>query len=390
MMIQDVKEKIRKGVERSEFDAVISVGPDNVQYLSNVNLPFLYSFPDRPVIVLWPKNHDPCIICPVEWGKSVENSGWIEEVFTYEDGKRGQAQAIMKLVERIKSTVDRDARISVEYNRISNTMYSILHEELTGYKLVDCGSWLRELRMVKTGDEVDLLEEVSHRVDHGIVGAAHHIIVTHTKTEMAFAEDIRVHCIERLLDTVGHHSMSQVASGEHATKFWSLTDRYAVGWEKMLLEDEIVRMSMTSSLDGYWSDASRILVMGEPNEEQARAFQGIVKLREKALQTIRPGVKCSEVYLELLQESERVGVNLISEMALGHGVGKTSHEPPYIVEDDETELQPGMVLVLDPVVLGPKDEILRSKDTILVTETGCRILGWYVNWRAPYIAAYNL
>jgi len=71
-------------------------------------------------------------------------------------------------------------------------------------------------------------------------------------------------------------------------------------------------------------------------------------------------------------------------------VGKTSHEPPYIVEDDETELHPGMVLVLDPVVLGPKDEILRSKDTILVTETGCRILGWYVNWRAPYIAAYNL
>jgi len=49
-----------------------------------------------------------------------------------------------------------------------------------------------------------------------------------------------------------------------------------------------------------------------------------------------------------------------------------------------------MVLVLDPMIYGPEREILRSKDTVVVTEDGCRVVGWYKNWREPYVANYTL
>jgi Xaa-Pro dipeptidase len=386
----DVYEKICKEIIKSDYSAIISVGSDNVQYLSGANLPFLYSFPDRPVFVLWPKDKDPCMICPEEWGESARYMSWIKQVYTYEEGNGDHSQALKLLTDKVNSLINKKSKIGVEFNRISNTLYKSLLNELNDFEVADCSSWLREVRMIKTKKEVALLEKVAYRVDHGIVGAAHHIIVTHSKTEMAFAEDIRVHCIERELDTLGHHSMAQAVSGEHTKKFWPLTERYSVGWEKMLLNDEIVRMSMISSIDGYWSDASRTLIMGEPTKGQKEAFQGIVKLREKAKQIIKPGIKSNEIYRELILESEKMEIKLVTEMGLGHGIGKTNYEPPYITEDDETVLKQGMVLVLDPVVYGPEDEILRSKDTVLVTDTGCRILGEYINWRAPYIAAYNL
>lgn len=44
-----------------------------------------------------------------------------------------------------------------------------------------------------------------------------------------------------------------------------------------------------------------------------------------------------------------------------------------------------MVLVLDPVVYGPDRVIMRSKDTVLITETGCKIVGWYKDWGEPYL-----
>jgi Xaa-Pro aminopeptidase len=115
-----------------------------------------------------------------------------------------------------------------------------------------------------------------------------------------------------------------------------------------------------------------------------------VALREAGLRAIKLGVKCSEVYEEVKKEAALRGAELVSGLPVGHGVGVTSREPPYLGASDDTELVPGMVLVLDPVVLGPEKEIMMSKDTVVVTEDGCRLVGWYKDWREPYIANYTL
>jgi len=385
-----VYEKVCDEIGSSDFDAIVSVGSDNVQYLSRASLPFLYSYPDRPVMVLWPKKGAPTCICPAEWASTLRNTGWIGRVSAYIEGDESLKPAVNALAKEVIAFVEEGGRIGLDLNRAFNALFKELKAALKGGELVDCSDWLKELRMTKTPQEAELLEDVALRTDHGIVGSAHHIIVTHPKTEMALAEDTRVHCIERELDTVGHHSMAQAASGVNAKKFWPMVDRYAVGWEKRLKEGEIVRLGMISSYVGYWSDATRMLINGEPTPEQSQAFEGLVDLREKAISTIRPGVKCSEVFRSVAEDAEKSGIKLIKELGVGHGVGVTSNEAPYLTASDETELKPGMILVLDPVVFGPDQEIMRSKDTVIVTNTGCEILGWYINWRAPYIAAYNL
>jgi Xaa-Pro aminopeptidase len=363
-----IYEKVYEAIEKTDYDAVISVGPDNIQYLCGAALPFLYNSPDRPVIVLWPKKGSPSIICPVEWVSTLHSNSWIIKVLGYIEGEESLKSSVVVLAKEVRDFVGEGANIGLDMNRVSNVLFKELEQALSGIELLDCSDWLRKLR----------------------VGAAHHIIVTHPKTEMALAEDTRVHCIERELDTVGHHSMAQATSGENVRKLWPLVERYSVGWEKRLRPGEMVRLGMISSYDGYWSNITRMVINGEPTLEQSQAFEELVTLRKKAISSIRPGINCSNVYRSVVEEAERNGIKLIKEMGVGHGIGVTSSEAPYLTAWDETLLEPGMVLVLDPVIIGPEGEILRSKDTIKVTETGCKILGWYINWRAPYIAAYNL
>jgi Xaa-Pro aminopeptidase len=385
-----IYEKVSEAIEKSEYDAVISVGPDNIQYLSGAALPFLYNSPDRPVIILWPKKSSPTIICPAEWVSTLRSNSWIIKVLGYIESAESLKPAVEVLTKEVRDFVGKGAKIGLDMNRVSNVLFKELEQALSGIELLDCSDWLRKLRIKKTIQEVELLEDIALRTDHGIVGAAHHIIVTHPKTEMALAEDTRVHCIERELDTVGHHSMAQATSGENVKKLWPLVERYSVGWEKRLRPGEMVRLGMISSYDGYWSNTTRMVINGEPTIEQSQAFEELVTLRKKAISLIRPGISCSKVYKSVVEEAERKGIRLIKELGVGHGIGVTSSEAPYLTAWDETLLEPGMVLVLDPVIIGTKGEIMRSKDTIKVTETGCKILGWYINWRAPYIAAYNL
>jgi Xaa-Pro aminopeptidase len=243
--------------------------------------------------------------------------------------------------------------------------------------------------MIKTPQEADLLAEVAYRTDHGIAGAAHHTSSKSSKTEKFFAEDIRVHCLERQVDVVGYHAISQVASGAHAAKLWPLPPKFGLGWDNVTAPGEMVRMEMRSCLHGYWSDAARIMIMGEPTLEQAEAYQGLVALRETAVRHMEPGIKCSAVFEAVRTEAERTSVDLLDGLGVGHGVGVTPYEAPYLTGSDGTELAAGMVIVIDPVVRTARGEILRSKDTVILTEAGCVIVGWYQDWRVPYTTAHT-
>ncbi len=83
-------------------------------------------------------------------------------------------------------------------------------------------------------------------------------------------------------------------------------------------------------------------------------------------------------------------MKLVEGLALGHGIGVADVEAPYISAKDDTKICPGMALVIRPVVEGPKGELLWSSDTVVVEDDGPRVVGWYKDWRAPYVANYTL
>jgi len=374
-----ILEKVHNALDASAYDAIVAVGPDNVQYLSGATLPYLYNRRASPVLVFWPKGGEPSCVCPAEWASAVRESGWVTKVQPYADA------AVEALVGLIHQSGKSRLKLGLDLSRVSHKLFEMLREALPEAELAGCDDWLSRLRMVKTNPEMALLEQIADLTDHGINGAIHHVIVSSLKTALTLAEELRVHCMERELDVVGYHAVSQVASGEDAKKLWPLPPAFGFSSTRPLDAGAWVRMEIKTGLRGYWSDAARMMVTGEPTPEQRAAYDALVTVRETAMRCLRPGARCCDVFEAVKQEASSADIALLPEFGLGHGIGVTPCEPPYLNGSDETMLESGMLLILDPIIRSPEGVLLRSKDTVRITDTGCEIVGWYKDWREPYI-----
>jgi Xaa-Pro aminopeptidase len=125
---------------------------------------------------------------------------------------------------------------------------------------------------------------------------------------------------------------------------------------------------------GYGSDTSRTVCVGEPSTE-VREVHEVVRLAQQAgVDAVRPGVACQEV--------DRAARALITEAGYGeqfihrtgHGIGTTTHEPPYMIEGEEQPLVPGMCFSVEPGIYLSGRFGVRIEDIVTVTENGGRRL----------------
>jgi Xaa-Pro aminopeptidase len=388
-VIEDIISKIKNSLENSGFDAVLVFGYDNVQYLSGAYLYFPPSYPDRYISIFWSKNDEPVAILPHEWESSFLNLSWINKTKTYIE-KPGSPSSIAEVAANLaKNSVRRTGKIGIDIQRTSVNLFNRLENALEDFEVGSCDIWLRNLRITKTPKELDLLEKISYKIDHAIAGQAHHVLVKQASTEMSNTENLRVHALERELDEVGQNSIAQVSTGDNSTKFWPYAPKYGIGYDRVPIHHEIMRMELWGTQNGYWSYGARLLTMGEPTDNQIANYDGLVALREIAQKNIKPGISCKQIYEIIKSTAAEKGIKILPNLTLGSGIGVSDREPPYLSAADETELLPGMILLLRLVIKGPNDELIMNNDTIIVTDEGSKIVGWYKDWRRPFIANYT-
>jgi Xaa-Pro aminopeptidase len=144
---------------------------------------------------------------------------------------------------------------------------------------------------------------------------------------------------------------------------------------------DMVAADISTNIDGYHSDETRMYVLGEPDDHQKRAFDVIYAAQQAALDAIRPGVKGRDVYHAARQVVEKAGY--LEHFAgysrypqynyLGHGVGLEANEHPLINSRDDTILQPNMVIAVEPKLIAPQWGV-SLEDTLLITNNGYKLL----------------
>ena len=96
---------------------------------------------------------------------------------------------------------------------------------------------------------------------------------------------------------------------------------------------------------GYGSDTSRTVCVGEPSA-LVREVHEVVRLAQQAgVEAVRPGVACQEIDRAARQVITEAGYGEQFIHRTGHGIGTTTHEPPYMIEGEEQPLVPGHVLL---------------------------------------------
>ena len=128
---------------------------------------------------------------------------------------------------------------------------------------------------------------------------------------------------------------------------------------------------------GYDSELERTMVMGEPSAEQIKYFNHMFNAQTIALETIKPGIPCSEVDKKVREYFVENGLMETWRHHSGHAKSMLIHEAPFLDIGDHRLLEVGMVFTVEPGIYVSDFAGFRHSDTVAVTETGFEFLTFY-------------
>jgi D-alanyl-D-alanine dipeptidase len=143
---------------------------------------------------------------------------------------------------------------------------------------------------------------------------------------------------------------------------------------RVIEHGDMVVLDFGGLRDGYGSDSSRTVHVGEPTEEERRVHDIVRAAQEAGFRAVRPGAACQDVDRAARTVITDAGYGEHFIHRTGHGIGVTTHEPPYMVEGEEQPLVPGMCFSVEPGIYLPGRFGVRIEDIVTVTEDGGRRL----------------
>lgn len=146
--------------------------------------------------------------------------------------------------------------------------------------------------------------------------------------------------------------------------------------EKRINENELVVIDMGVEIQGYKSDITRTILVGE-DEQKRKILETVINAHDAAVRKVQAGVKISEVSKEADVIIEKAEMKDFVLHGLGHGVGLDIHEEPTVNSKNEEVLEVGNIITIEPGIYIKGLGGARWEDTILVENEGYKILTEY-------------
>ena len=185
------------------------------------------------------------------------------------------------------------------------------------------------------------------------------------RSERAIAQELG-----ELLVAHGHDAaaFTIVASGPNAA-----SPHHEAG-ERTIRDGDAVVLDFGGTVDGYHSDTTRTVVVGEA-PERLRAVHAVVAAAQRAAtDVVRPGIEIETVDRAARSVIEAAGFGDRFIHRTGHGIGLEVHEPPYAAAGDHTVLEPRMTFSVEPGVYLEGALGVRIEDIVVVTDDGVESL----------------
>lgn len=202
---------------------------------------------------------------------------------------------------------------------------------------------MRDLRIVKGADEIELLRRAAHAADRVVAQIAARRLIG--RTEANVSREVR----ERLV-AEGHEaaSFAIVGSGPNGA-----SPHHEAGDRVIQAGDPIV-LDIGGTLQGYGSDITRMLwVTGgapehRPTDDFLRVFDAVHRAHAAATQAVRPGITGAVLDAVARAVLRDAGLGDAFIHRLGHGIGLEAHEDPYLVASNDQPIEIGHAFSIEP------------------------------------------
>ncbi|AXF54780.1 M24 family metallopeptidase [Salicibibacter kimchii] len=335
-------ELVRTQLEQEGIDALLVESPTNRRYITNFT-----GTAGAALITA----HDAFFVTDFRY---VEQAKSQCEDFTVVQHENEMSKEINKLfkTENVSSVGFEKAYTTYEkYER---------YQEAFDVKLVPVAGIIENLRLFKSNDELKTMQKAADIAD-----AAFEHIVTYIKPGIREREIANE--LEFFMRNLGAEASSFdiiVASGERGAR------PHGVASNKQVENGDMITMDFGAYYEGYCSDMTRTVAVGEPSDELQHVYDTVLKAQLKSLEHIKAGMTGIEADAIARDYIYAEGYEGYFGHGLGHGLGMDVHEEPRLSPKGNLQLEPGMVVTVEPGIYLPGKGGVRIEDDIVITEDG--------------------
>lgn len=232
-------------------------------------------------------------------------------------------------------------------------------------ELVATTGLVEELRRTKDAGEVARIEAAADIADRALARVLPLLVGRPTESEVAAELEHEM----RRLGASGPSFATIVASGPNGAK------PHARPSDRAVEGGELVVIDFGALVDGYHSDMTRTVCVGEPRDPTLQRMVEVVAASQAAgVAAVRAGADARRIDDVCREVIEDAGWGDAFVHGTGHGVGLDIHEPPILSKTATATIDAGFVVTVEPGVYLPELGGVRIEDTVLVTADGCRPL----------------
>jgi Xaa-Pro aminopeptidase len=331
---------------------LVAPGPDLLYFAGYMPV----AITERITLLVIPAAGDPQLIVPILERPDAEDSpgAGVVGMHDWADGSDPY--------EATAQLLDPSGRYAISDSAWSMHLLG-LQDQLPDSRYVSMTGALPMLRAVKNADEIERLATAGAAADASFEEIRRVRFAGRRESEIAAD-------LAGLLRRHGHSQVdfTVIGSGPNGA------NPHHEMSERVIQAGDMVVMDFGGLKDGYGSDTTRTVHVGEPSDEERTVYEIVRRAQQAGFEAVRPGVACQEINRAARKVITDAGYGEYFIHRVGHGIGLTTHEPPYMVEGEEHPIEPGMCFSIEPGIYLPDRFGVRIEDIVVATEDGGRRL----------------
>lgn len=346
------------------IDALLLTTEPEVRYFTGFLTRFWES-PARPWFLIVPQSGDPVAVIP-SIGAALMGQSWITDIRTWrapdldDDGVTLLSDSLREIAGagRIGIPAGHETHVRMPWTDLKRVITNVAPA-----KVGEDAEIMRRLRLIKSDAEIAKIQaacDIGSRTFARVAEIARKGVPLSTvfRAFQGLALQEGADWVPYLAGAAGQGGYGDVIS--------PATDA-------PLAEGDILMLDTGLIADGYFCDFDRNYAIGSASPAARDGYARLIEAADAGLAAARPGATAADLF-HAMDQIVTGGAGGSDTGRLGHGLGMQLTEWPSLIPRDQTVLEPGMVLTLEPgIEVGP-GKMLVHEENIVITKTGARLL----------------